>query len=107
MVPLEGSVRTEISSGYAGYVLGLLFVVYVFNFIDRQILTILLAPITRDLGLSDTARGLRSFLVIGFIFSARQTLTTLLEPIKRELGVSDTAMGFLTGVAFAVFYTFA
>ena len=29
------------------------------------------------------------------------------SPIRRELGVSDTAMGFLTGGAFAVFYTFA
>lgn len=59
------------SRAYASYVLGLLFVVYVFNFVDRQILSI------------------------------------LLEPIKRDLGVSDTAMGFLTGWAFAVFYTFA
>ncbi|MCZ6712717.1 MAG: MFS transporter, partial [Deltaproteobacteria bacterium] len=60
-----------ISPRYANYVLGLLFVVYVFNFIDRQILTI------------------------------------LLEPIKQELQVSDTAMGFLTGIAFALFYTVA
>ncbi len=59
------------SSAYARYVLGLLFVVFVFNFIDRQILSI------------------------------------LLEPIKAELGVSDTAMGFLTGIAFALFYTVA
>jgi predicted MFS family arabinose efflux permease len=57
--------------GYSRYVLGLLFVVYVFNFVDRQILSI------------------------------------LLDPIQRDLGVSDTAMGFLTGWAFAVFYTFA
>ena len=59
------------SPGYSRYVLGLLFVVYVFNFVDRQILSI------------------------------------LLDPIKHDLGVSDTAMGFLTGCAFAVFYTFA
>jgi predicted MFS family arabinose efflux permease len=59
------------SPAYARYVLGLLFVVFVFNFIDRQILAI------------------------------------LLEPIKADLGVSDTAMGFLTGIAFALFYTVA
>jgi len=63
--------EAPVSPGYARYVLGLLFVVYVFNFVDRQILAI------------------------------------LLEPIKRDLGVSDTAMGFLTGTAFALFYTFA
>ena len=59
------------SRHYVRYVLGLLFVVNVFNFIDRQILAI------------------------------------LLEPIKEDLGVSDSAMGFLTGVAFALFYTAA
>jgi MFS family permease len=56
---------------YAYYVLGVLFVVYIFNFIDRQILAI------------------------------------LLQPIKEDLKISDTALGFLTGFAFAVFYTFA
>ena len=56
---------------YANYVLGVLFLVYVFNFIDRTILSI------------------------------------LVEDVKAELGVSDTAMGFLTGLAFALFYTIA
>lgn len=37
----------------------------------------------------------------------RQVLAVLLEPIKQDLGVSDTAMGFLTGLAFALFYTTA
>ncbi len=59
------------SPAYPYYVLGVLWLVYVFNFIDRQVLAI------------------------------------LLDPIKRELGVSDTAMGFLSGFAFAFFYTFA
>lgn len=53
------------------YVLALLFVVYIFNFVDRNLLAI------------------------------------LLQDIKLELGVSDTAMGFLTGTAFALFYTTA
>ncbi len=59
------------SRRYTNYVLGVLFVVYVFNFIDRQIINI------------------------------------LLEPIKEDLGASDTQMGFLTGIAFALFYTVA
>ncbi|MCE2390883.1 MAG: MFS transporter [Proteobacteria bacterium] len=37
----------------------------------------------------------------------RQILAILLEPIKRELGVSDKALGFLTGFAFALFYSTA
>jgi predicted MFS family arabinose efflux permease len=57
------------ASSYRRYALGLLLVVYVFNFIDRQILGI------------------------------------LLQPIKRDLLLSDTQLGFLSGIAFALFYT--
>ena len=42
---------------YAAYVLGILFVVYVFNFIDRQILSILAEEIKADLGISDADIG--------------------------------------------------
>jgi MFS family permease len=38
-------------------VLGILFVAYVFNFVDRQIISILLGPIKRDLGVSDSMMG--------------------------------------------------
>ena len=37
--------------------LWLLLIVYIFNFIDRQIVNILAEPIARDLGLSDTQIG--------------------------------------------------
>lgn len=40
------------------YALGLLVVVYFFNNIDRQIMNILVEPVRRDLGLSDTQLGL-------------------------------------------------
>jgi MFS family permease len=58
------------SRAYTRYALGLLFVVFVFNFVDRSILSI------------------------------------LLESIKRDLEISDSYLGFLSGFAFAVFYTF-
>ncbi|MGE0129647.1 MAG: spinster family MFS transporter [Blastocatellales bacterium] len=41
-------------SGYAWYVVAALTFVYTFSFIDRQILNLLVAPIRRDLGISDT-----------------------------------------------------
>jgi MFS family permease len=47
-----------VTPAYSNYVLALLFVAYVFNFIDRQILGILLESIKRDLALSDTVMGL-------------------------------------------------
>ena len=45
------------ASRYSNYVLGALFVVYIFNFVDRQILAILIQPIKEDLGVSDTMMG--------------------------------------------------
>ena len=62
---------SSLSPTYRSYALALLVVVNVFNYLDRQILSI------------------------------------LLESIKRDLQLSDTALGFLTGIAFALFYTFA
>ena len=59
------------------YALGVLVVVYTFNFIDRQILSILLEPIKQDLGLSDSALGL----LTGFAFAL--FYATLGIPIAR------------------------
>ena len=50
---------------YRGYVLFLLMVVYIFNFIDRQILVILQESIKQELDLSDKQLGLLS----GFTFA--------------------------------------
>ncbi|MDZ7669419.1 MAG: MFS transporter [Gammaproteobacteria bacterium] len=59
------------------YALSVLVVVYTFNFIDRQILSILLEPIKQDLGLSDTQLGM----LAGFAFAA--FYATLGIPIAR------------------------
>ena len=59
------------------YALGILVVVYTFNFIDRQILSILLEPVKNDLGLSDTAMGM----LTGFAFA--MFYATLGIPIAR------------------------
>ena len=45
------------ASGYSWYVLFTLVVVYIFNFIDRQILSILAVDIKRDLDLTDSQLG--------------------------------------------------
>ena len=44
-------------SRYSWYVLGVLVIVYVLNFVDRQILSILANDIKRDLGLNDAQLG--------------------------------------------------
>lgn len=45
------------ASGYSWYVLSVLVVVYILNFIDRQILSILAVDIKADLGLTDSDLG--------------------------------------------------
>ncbi len=55
---------------YAWYVVGVLTFVYVFSFIDRTILNLLVRPIRRDLGISDTQMSL----LIGFAFALFYTL---------------------------------
>ena len=59
------------------YALAILVVVYTFNFIDRQILSILLEPVKTELGLSDTAMGM----LTGFAFA--MFYATLGIPIAR------------------------
>ena len=53
------------------YALGILVVVYTFNFIDRQILSILLEPVKNDLGLSDTAMGMLTGFVSASVSARR------------------------------------
>ena len=45
------------ASSYSWYVLGVLVLVYILNFIDRQILSILAVDIKKDLGLTDSDLG--------------------------------------------------
>ncbi len=47
----------------------MLLLVYIFNFVDRQILAILAAPIQRDLGLSDSQLGLLGGLAFALLYS--------------------------------------
>lgn len=54
---------------YAWFVVGLLTLAYVFSFIDRQILSLLVVPIRRDLGISDTQMSL----LMGFSFAVFYT----------------------------------
>lgn len=53
----------------AGWALFLLTLIYSLNFLDRQIVTILAAPIKQDLGLSNTQLGLISGLAFALFYS--------------------------------------
>jgi MFS family permease len=46
------------TSGYAWYVVGVLTVAYIFSFIDRQVISLMVGPIRKDLGIGDFQMGL-------------------------------------------------
>src|SRR5579863_4464482 len=58
----------KVSEGYRKYVLWLLFTVYVFNFVDRSILTILMQPIKVEFKFSDTDMGLLGGLAFALLY---------------------------------------
>lgn len=55
--------------GYRGLVMLLLFLVYAFNFLDRQIISILAIPIKDELGLSDEQLGLLGGIAFALLYS--------------------------------------
>ena len=73
-----------------------LLIVYLFNFLDRQIVNILAEPIRRDLDLSDTQIGLMTGLAFALFY------TVLGLPIARYSDRPTTDRGRLIAVALAV-----
>lgn len=65
------------SNKYRHYALAILTITYVFNFVDRQLLAILLEPIKNEFGVSDTAMGLLYGLAFSLFYA------TLAIPIAR------------------------
>ena len=53
----RGEKTPKVGGAYAHYVLFVLVIVYVFNFIDRNILSILSQDIQADLGVTDAQMG--------------------------------------------------
>ena len=79
--------------GYAWYVVGVLTLVYIFSFIDRQILSLLVRPIRRDLGISDFQMSL----LMGFSFAVFYTFFGL--PLGRLADSRSRRMIIAVGFA--------
>lgn len=87
--------------------LAMLLLVYIFNFIDRQILAILAAPIQAELGLSDTQMGLLGGVAFALLYStlavplaslADRTRRSWVIAVSLTLWSGFTALcGFATG----------
>jgi predicted MFS family arabinose efflux permease len=69
-VPEPSAARPALlSDGYRRYALGLLLVVYVLNFVDRQILSILAEDIRKEIELTDTALGLLAGIAFALFYT--------------------------------------
>ena len=79
---------------YRNFVLGLLTIVYVFNFLDRQVVNILGDAIITDLGLTDTQFGMLSGIAFAAIYA------TLGMPIARwaDAGVRRNVIALAVAV---------
>ena len=80
-------------TGYAWLVVGLLTLAYVFSFIDRQILSLMVTPIKRDLGISD----LQMSLLMGASFAVFYTLFGI--PLGRWADTRSRRLLIASGIA--------
>jgi MFS family permease len=87
-----------LSDSYRRYAMWMLLLVYILNFVDRQVINILAEPIKRDLGLSDTALGMMS----GLAFAVFYTVLGL--PIARLADRSNRPV--IIAIALAVWSGF-
>jgi len=72
MEPTEAEIaeaKKRVGGPYSWYVLGVLVLVYVFNFIDRQIMSILAEDIKADLGIDDAQIGFLYGTVFGVFYA--------------------------------------
>ena len=81
-------------SNYKKYVIGILLVVYTFNFIDRQIIAILSPAIKADLGLNDTQLGLLKGFAFAMFYSLASIPIARLADKKNRVTIISVAVGF-------------
>jgi len=106
----------EPSGAYVSYVVIVCFVVYTINFVDRQILAILLSPIQQELGLRDVHLGLLSGTAFGLFYASlgipigrladryprRSVMTVCIALWSAMTALCGTARGFASLLLFRV-----
>jgi MFS family permease len=90
----------EVSRGYAYYVFLLLFLLYLFNYVDRMVVSAILPFLKVDWGLTDTQCGwfasIVTLMMAGFVFP----VSILVDRWSRRKAIA--IMGVLWGIASAV-----
>ena len=90
--------KTSYSPAYLRYALGLLTVVYIVNFVDRQILAILLQSIKADLGLRDWQLGLLSGTAFGIFYATLGVPIARLADVLTRKGVMAVCLAIWSGM---------
>ena len=85
--------NTQARTASRGVVLAMLLLVYTFNFLDRQILSILAQPVKADLGLSDTQLGLLGGLAFAALYSTLAIPLALLADKTSRSWVITISLG--------------
>ena len=81
----------------ASLVLAMLLLVYIFNFLDRMMLSILAAPIQAELGLSDGEMGLLGGLAFAVLYSTLAVPLSALADRTSRSWVITIALVFWSG----------
>lgn len=91
------SVSPQATRPRAGITLFMLMIVYIFNFLDRQILGILAEPIKADLNLSDAEFGALGGLAFAILYSVMGVPLSILADRTRRSWVIGGALTFWSG----------
>lgn len=91
VTPVPSTVRW---SSYKKFVIGILLVVYTFNFIDRQIIAILSPAIQADLGINDTQLGFLKGFAFALFYSVFSIPVALLADKKNRVTIISVSIAF-------------
>lgn len=69
MTASSGALAAQVTPGYRRYALWVLLIIYILNFLDRQIVTILAEPIKQELGLKDWQLGMMTGLAFAIFYT--------------------------------------
>jgi len=93
MSSVERGIGPAANPGYRAYVLGMLMVVYTFNFIDRQILAILAPYIQAEMGFTDGQMGLLGGPAFAVVYSTLALPIAWLADRKSRTMIVATSLG--------------
>jgi len=85
------------SPAYTRYAMGMLFVIYVTNFLDRQVVNILAEPIKQDLHLADWQLGLMTGLGFMFLYTIAAIPIARLAETKNRATIISISVAVWSG----------